>query len=293
MRCDLHVHTDRSGMCTVPVARRFCRESYNEPLALYERLKRRGMDLVTVTDHDSVDAVEPLRRFPDFFLSEEVSCILPSGTEAHIGVYDINDRDHEELQKRRADIESFAAYCRENGILSSVNHVFSALTGSRKHADFAVFEDIFPALETLNGHIPAACNRAAETLSAVWRKIPLGGSDSHTLAELGRTFTEAPGARNKQEFLAALKAGHVRARGLSGGFRVLTRTVLTIASNVPREHAWGFLLAPLAPIIPCVTFASSLRDLWFAAVWGWRLRVAARDGFAANAAAPSALPESL
>ena len=277
MRCDLHVHTDRSGMCTVPVARRFCRESYNEPLALYEVLKRRGMDLVTVTDHDSIDAVEPLRRFPDFFLSEEITCTLPSGTNVHVGAYDITERDHVELQRRREDVPALAAYCRERRILYAVNHVFSALTGSRTHADFAVFEDVFPALETINGHIPPSCNREAEALSTVWRKIPLGGSDSHTLAELGRAFTEAPGTRSKQEFLDALKAGQVRARGASGGFRVLTLAVWTIAANVPREHTWGFLLTPLLLAVPFVTLGACVRDLAFAALWGWRMGARARD----------------
>src|SRR5260370_23512242 len=61
MRCDLHVHTIHSGMCTVPGLRRICRESYNDPLAVYEKLKRLGMDLVTIADHDSIDAVEALR----------------------------------------------------------------------------------------------------------------------------------------------------------------------------------------------------------------------------------------
>ena len=166
-----------------------------------------------------------------------------------------------------------------NRILYAVNHVFSALTGSRTHADFAVFEDVFPALETINGHIPPSCNREAEALSALWRKIPLGGSDSHTLAELGRAFTEAPRARNKQEFLDALRAGHVRARGASGGFRVLTLAVWTIAANVPREHAWGFLLTPLLLAVPFATLGASIRDQAFAVLWGWRMgaRVRARD----------------
>ena len=73
MKCDLHVHTIHSGMCTVPLFNRICRESYNDPHRLYAALRQRGMDLVTVTDHDSIDAVEPLRHHPDFFLSEEVS----------------------------------------------------------------------------------------------------------------------------------------------------------------------------------------------------------------------------
>src|SRR5579883_3143950 len=158
MRCDLHVHTDRSGMCTVPVLSRVCRESYNEPLAVYETLKRRGMDLVTVTDHDSVDAAESLRRFPDFFLSEEVSCVTPSGGGVHIGVYGIDERDHVEVQRRRTDLEAFAAYLHERNILFAVNHVFSALTGRRYEADFALFFDNFPAMETLNGQLMPRCN---------------------------------------------------------------------------------------------------------------------------------------
>ena len=74
MRCDMHVHTRHSGMCTAPLLDRVCRESYNSPAAVYDELKRRGMDQVTVTGYDGIDAVEELRRRPDFFLSEELSC---------------------------------------------------------------------------------------------------------------------------------------------------------------------------------------------------------------------------
>jgi predicted metal-dependent phosphoesterase TrpH len=271
MRCDLHVHTDRSGMCTVPVARRFCQESYNDPLEVYWRLKQRGMDLVTVTDHDSIEAAEDLRHYPDFFLSEEVTATMPSGTEVHIGVYDLTERDHLELQRRRKDLASLLAYLREQQLLFAVNHVFSGLTGRRTDADFALFQDFFPAMETINGQLLAACNREAEALSARWRKIPLGGSDSHTLAELGRAFTEAPGARNKHEFLCALKAGRIRARGRSGGYWQLTRAVWDIALHVPRQHAWGFLLTPLVAAIPLMTLGSCVRDRVFSAVWSRRL----------------------
>ena len=71
-----------------------CRECYSEPEAVYERLKRLGMSLVTVTDHDSIDASEVLRRYPDFFVSEEVTCRMPSGTEIHVGVYNVTEGQH-------------------------------------------------------------------------------------------------------------------------------------------------------------------------------------------------------
>src|SRR5260370_17577174 len=86
MRCDLHVHTRHSGMCTVPLLDRVCRESYNDPDSVYETLKHRGMDLVTITDHDSIDAAESLCKYPDFFLSEEVSAVSPTGTNLHLPV---------------------------------------------------------------------------------------------------------------------------------------------------------------------------------------------------------------
>src|SRR5713226_2049909 len=113
MRCDLHVHTRYSGMCTVPVMDRICRESYSEPGAVYDTLKQRGMDLITVTDHDSIDAVQLLGRQSDFFLSEEVSAVSPSGTRLHMGVYDIQEHHHGEIQRRRDDLMALVAYLGE------------------------------------------------------------------------------------------------------------------------------------------------------------------------------------
>src|SRR5258706_10609606 len=113
MRCDLHVHTTHSGYCTVPVAKRFCPECYNKPLAVYRRLKELGMELVTITDHDSIGAVEQLGGFDDFFSSVEISIEMPSGTEAHMSVYDLNERQHVETQRRRNDVASLLAYLDE------------------------------------------------------------------------------------------------------------------------------------------------------------------------------------
>src|SRR2546423_2208881 len=158
MRCDLHIHTRHSGMCTVPLLDRVCRESYSEPRAVYETLKQRGMNLVTVTDHDSIDAVECLRREPDFFLSEEVSAVSPSGTRLHMGVYDIEERHHTEIQRRREDLMSLIAYLDEQRLFFTINHVYSSLTGSRTDTDFALFTRYFSGVEVLNGQMPALSN---------------------------------------------------------------------------------------------------------------------------------------
>ena len=270
MKCDLHVHTIHSGMCTVPGFRRLCRESYSHPAELYDTLKRRGMDLVTVTDHDSIDAAESLGHHADFFLSEEVSCRTSRGTELHVGVYDIAERDHAELQRRREDLPSLLAYLDGRRLLYSINHVYSGLTGPRVESDFEEFAERFPAVETLNGQMLAIANRLAGEFAANHDKIAVAGSDAHTLASLGRTYTRVPGARTRGEFLQGLRRGRTVTLGESGHYAKLTRAVLEIACDMMRERRWTFLLAPLLAGVPLVILANLALETAFAYKWGRR-----------------------
>jgi predicted metal-dependent phosphoesterase TrpH len=269
-------------MCEVPLVRAVCRECYNDPLAVYDRLKRLGMDLVTVTDHDSIGAVEALRSRPDFFLSEEVSCTLPSGALLHVGVYDITERDHMEIQRRRDDFPSLLAYLNERNLFFSANHVFSSLTGRRAPEDFDLFESVFPAIETLNGHMLALANRTAAALAAFAAKPQLGGSDAHAMASLGCAYTEVPGARTRQEYLDGVRAGRSKVVGESGGFWRVTRDVYAIACNMVRELPFTIALAPLFLAVPLVTLGNVARETVFAQGWSARylqsvsLRTAAR-----------------
>ncbi len=254
-------------MCTFPVLSQFCRESYNAPEAVYDTLLRRGMTLVTLTDHDSIDGAESLRGFANFFVSEEVTCRMPSGTAYHVGVYGITERNHIEIQRRRDDLISLLIYLTEKRILFSVNHVFSALTGRRAAADFHWWQSYFPAYETLNSSMPATVNRKSRDLAREQRKIGLGGSDSHTMILLGRAWTEVPGARNAEEFLSGLRAGRGIVRGKSGGPFGLARTFSLVAWEMMRERKWTLLLAPLAGLLPAVSAAYSLHEEIFARRW--------------------------
>ena len=267
-------------MCTVPFLRRLCRESYNDPLAVYEKLKRLGMDLVTITDHDSIDAAEALRSRPDFFLSEEVTCRLPSGTELHVGVYDIAERDHVEIQRRRDDFESLAAWLRERNLLFSANHIFSSLTGRRSLADFELFERAFPALETRNGHMLARANENAAALADFSAKAEVGGSDAHAMASVGCAWTVVPRARSRQEYLDGLRRGQGRVRGATGGYWKLTRDVLTIGGQMVRHNPLTLPLAPLAIGVPLVMAGNYAVETFFARWWMSRYLRARAQRFA-------------
>ena len=268
MRCDLHVHTIHSGKCTVPGLSRICLESYNEPRALYETLKQRGMDLVTVTDHDSIDAAEELRRHSDFFLSEEVTVTLPSGTEMHAGVYGINERDHIELQRRRTDAESLLAYALEKRLFVTVNHAYSSLTGRRADADFELFAREFHGVEVANGHMLACANTLAADFARRHDKPTTAGSDSHTLHGAGRTFTEISDARNASEFLTALRRGEGVLHGESGNCWKLTQAISGIGWSLLRTNRRTAVLAPLFVFVPVFSVVNYLRERVFAWYWG-------------------------
>jgi predicted metal-dependent phosphoesterase TrpH len=267
VKCDLHVHSYYSGACTTPILAKFCRESYSEPQAVMEQLHDRGMNLFTLTDHDSIEGAEKLRSNPNFFLSEELTCRMPSGTEVHIGVYDFHERQHVQLQQRRNDLIRLLMYLTERKLFFSINHVFSGLTGRRDIEDFAWFQGYFPAIEARNSHMLESANRDAAVLARRWQKIAIGGSDAHALASVGMAYTEVPGARDKDEFFAGLRAGYGRAAGESGSTAKLARDILAIGVAMMRDNSWTTVLAPLAALIPAAAFLNYCHEKTFGRHW--------------------------
>ena len=267
MRCDLHVHSIASGMFTVRGLNRICRESYNDPAEVYDRLKQMSMSIVTITDHDFIDGAEALRRHPDFFLSEEVTVRMPSGAEMHMGVYGITERDHDEIQRRRNDFIALLMYLTERKLFFCANHVFSGLTGRRNEEDFHWFESYVPAFETRNEQMWPAANGSAARLAARLGKIGIAGSDSHTIAGVGHTFTEVPGARTVDEFFAGLRAGCGRVHGVHGSCGKLTADVFSIVRSLFRDKPWTLALAPLAVLVPAFTVGHWMNEIRFCRKW--------------------------
>src|ERR1700729_1515243 len=271
MRCDLHVHTTASGTCNPPGLAQVGRESYNDPAEVYDRAKSVVMSVVTITDHDSVEAAEVLRRHSDFFLSEEVTVTLPSGTEMHLGVYDITERDHTEIQKRRRDFIALVMYLTERKLFFSVNHVFSGLTGRREEEDFSWFASYIPAFEIRNGAMWFEANASAARLARKWGKVGLGGSDAHTLAGVGLTYTEVRGARTVDEFIAGLRAGRATVHGLHGRFAKGTGDVYRIPAGFFGEKPWAMGMVPLTLLVPAITFGHWLNEIRFCKKWATAL----------------------
>ena len=267
MRCDLHIHSTASGMCNTPGLACLCKESYNQPAEVYARCKKLGMSVVTLTDHDSIDAAEDLRRHPDFFVSEEVTCRMPSGSEVHIGVYNLSERDHVEIQRRRRDFVSLVMYLTEQRLFFSVNHVFSGLTGKRDEDDFHWFASYVPAFEIRNGQMWMKANRHAQALAKRLNKIPIGGSDSHAMRGVGLTYTEVPDAQTVAEFFAGLRARRGKVHGADGSLAGLTADVFAISVALFQERPATLALSPLAVLIPLITLGHWLNEMRFCRKW--------------------------
>ena len=259
-------------MCDTPGLRRICKESYNDPAEVYHRCKRLGMSIVTLTDHDSIDAAEVLRKHPDFFVSEEVTVQMPTGTMVHLGVYGITEKDHAEIQRRRNDFIALLMYLTERKIFFSANHLLSSLTGRRDVEDFDWFASYVPAYEVRNGQMWKQANEQAHQMAMKLGKAGIAGSDSHTLAGVARTYTEVPGARTVDEFFTGLRAGRGIVHGQDGSFLKITRDIFSFAGSLLNEKPATAALLPLTPFIPAVTGFHWLNEIRFCKQWTSQLQ---------------------
>lgn len=181
------------------------------------------MDLVTITDHDSIDGcLELLSRrgdLPDFIMGEEVSAFFPDFQhEIHIGVYGISEAQHREIQKLRDNGEELVGYLRQNDILFALNHFFHDFSNCARVREFIQrMAQLFEVFEIRNGSQQREHNSFVERLVEKYRSGArpvgiVGGSDAHTLRRIGRTYTASP-ARNREEFLEDIRAGRTRVFG--------------------------------------------------------------------------------
>jgi PHP-associated len=225
------------------------------------------MSIVTVTDHDSIDAAEILRKYTNFFLSEEVTVRMPSGTEMHLGVYGITEKDHAEIQLRRNDFIALLMYLTERKLFFSVNHVFSGLTGRRELEDFNWFASYVPAFEVRNGQMWSEANRSAEFLARRLGKIGVAGSDSHTLSGVALTFTEVPGARTVEEFFQGLRTGRGVVHGEGGSYSKLTLDIWRFAGALFEEKPIAAAILPFLVFVPAITVGHWLNEIRFCKKW--------------------------
>jgi predicted metal-dependent phosphoesterase TrpH len=218
-RFDLHCHTTYSDE-TLRFLPGLVYHPLLTPAETYQTAKRRGMDFITITDHDTIDGCKALLDeygdLPDFVVAEEVSVAFPEdGTVVHVNVFDIDEEQHRECQRLRDNLYEITAYLRGLGKLYVLNH----LTWTEQHralkrwqieamlANFSVFEGI-------NGTRSYAHNAFAWCAVQGHGKTLVGGSDSHT-NRVGTTYTLTQGS-TAREAIGSIMAGVAEPCGAFG-----------------------------------------------------------------------------
>jgi predicted metal-dependent phosphoesterase TrpH len=185
-RADLHMHTNAS-------------DGWPAPYELIDHARTTGLDVIAVTDHDTIDgalmAAEYAARFsrPNVVIGEEVS-----SRNGHIvGLF---------LERRIRPGMSAAATVHaihDQGGLAVAVHPFwrtqrRTRTGAVHGVGWLAADLDFDAIEVENA-TPGfyVFNQMARRLSLGLGSAEVGGSDAHILDAVGRAFTVFPGKTPK------------------------------------------------------------------------------------------------
>lgn len=252
-RADLHVHSKYSDRPTEWFLRRIgSPESFVDPQALYRTCRERGMNYVTITDHNSINGALEIAPLPGTFLSSELTTYFPdSDCKIHCLVWGITEKTFRDLDELRPDIYALHRYMNENRIIHAIAHPlfrvndrltldefeklilmfkrFEGLNGSRHpRAGLlarTVFENLTPELivQLANKH------GIAPTGSEPWKKFITGGSDDHSGLYSAEAHTVTPHAATVFDFLQHLRDGNHQHGGRAGTSVRLAHSLYGIA----------------------------------------------------------------
>jgi len=232
-RVDLHCHSSASQVSKLAVQRAAgLPECATPPEEVYELAKRRGMDFVTVTDHDTIDGVLEIACRPDVFVSEELTAFFPGEPQAvHVLCFGITPDDHEWLQANAGSVEECAEYLHGNEIACALAHPFYAVAAPLEPRHRRKLARLFEVWETRNGSRAGELNMPAAIYVDTHGGTGVAGSDDHAGVDVGRTYTETPAAASTEELLTHLRAGRTLAAGEQGSAAKWSHAAIAIATR--------------------------------------------------------------
>ncbi len=232
-RADLHCHSTASETSKLGVQRALgLPECATPPEEVYRLARRRGMDFVTITDHDTIAGVLQIADRPDVFISEELTAHFRGEPQAvHVLCYGITPEDHEWLQGHRHDVEICAAYMYEHEIVCALAHPYYMVGAPLTARHRRRLAELFGIWEIRNGARARELNRPAATYVGTRDGIGIGGSDDHAGVDIGRTWTETPAASTPAQLLAHIRAGRVTAGGAQGSAAKWAHAAIALAAR--------------------------------------------------------------
>ncbi len=252
-RADLHVHSKHSDRPSEWFLRRIgAPESFVEPRELYGVCRERGMDFVTITDHNSLSGALEIADLPGVFLSSELTTYFPEdGCKIHCLVWGVTEAQFDALQRARENIYDLRNLLLRENIAHAIAHPLFRVNDKLTIEHFEKLLLMFNRFEGINGsRDPRACRLAnaifraltLEDLAALadrhgiapagpkpWIKRLTGGSDDHSGLYACGAHTVTPRAESVHEFLSHLREGCHEPGGRDGSSLRLAHSLYHIA----------------------------------------------------------------
>jgi glycosyltransferase involved in cell wall biosynthesis len=303
-RCDLHVHSVHSrDSGNFAVRRARLGESYTAPERVYEICIRRGMTLVTISDHNTLEGALRIADRPNTFLSEEVTTRFPEDdVPLHVLVWNLTEEDHRELQELRQSVYALVDFLIARRLPHALAHPLYRMGPPLTAAHVERLMLLFKVWEVRNGARPASSNILAEALRTACTPVSLAaladrhdlaprhsgaiaacaGSDDHGALDIATTWTVAPGD-SPAAFLANVAGGSGVVCGEHGSSLKLAHAVGALLLNAYRASGRTIpepLEQPIAPYFDQAPDGADRHERLVAASSGLARRLAAdaREG---------------
>ncbi|MDQ6765093.1 MAG: histidinol-phosphatase, partial [Verrucomicrobiota bacterium] len=271
-RCDLHVHSRYSDRSEEWLFRRLdFPDSYSHPKDLYGALRAKGMDFVTITDHDTIEGCLQIAELPNTFISEQVTTFFPQDPcKIHLLVWGITEAQHAQIAQLRNNIFELQNYLAGEAIVHAVAHPLYSINGKLEAAHVERLILLFQHFEGINGLRDALLSELAQqilgglkrekidelaerhhlapTHPEPWKKIFVGGSDDHGGMFLATAFTETRACTSPAEFLRCVDVGSCSARGHGGTPLALSHGFYNTLSCFIQDR-FTEQLGPAAPLV--------------------------------------------
>lgn len=193
LRADLHNHTY------------FSPDSILSPRQAVRQCRRRGINCIAVTDHNTIRGGLAVREIADFrvIVGEEVR----SGDGEILGLFLT-----EEVPKGLPARDTVERIRAQGGVVG-VPHPFDHLRSALRHDLIEALAGQIDFVETLNSRIVfPSHNEEAAAFAREHGLAESAGSDAHSAREVGRAYVEMRDFDSPSDFLVALREGRVAGR---------------------------------------------------------------------------------
>ena len=252
-KVDLHCHSIASSLSGTWILNKIgCSESYTSPESVYELAMKRGMDFVTITDHDSIEGVKNIAHHDNVITGIEATALFPDGVKAHVICLDISEGKYNEIIRLKSNIYDLVDYLSMENILHFLAHPMYKVGGDLTWEHFEKLILLFKRHEVVNGGRYDRTNHIAKKfLSSLtqeyidyladkhriqpigdkpWEKFFIGGSDDHGGLFIGSCHTEVSVPEmTKESLLKGIRDGHTEAQGSTDGSLTLAHQIISVA----------------------------------------------------------------